>query len=286
MNAPKAPDPYQTAAAQTASNKATAQTQQELNMVDQNNPYGSLKYSQTGTNPDGTPKFQADTSLTGSGQQLFDAGNTLKLGQQGVASQLLHSGQGAFSGQPVDLSYNGTTAALDSLNHARLDPQWAQNSQHEADTLAARGITAGTPAYDNEMRVFNQGKNDAYNSANLADYDLSSRNALTQWGAPMQAYGQLTGMSQPTNFSPMNTPNTNVAGTNIAGLINDNYKQESANTNAQNGQLAGILGTGLGAVMGGPFGAAAGGALGGLFGSGGGVAGTMNVGGNSYPAYQ
>lgn len=267
-SSPKPPDPFQTAAAQTASNKATAQTQQELNMVDQTNPFGSLKYAQIGTNPDGTPKYSATTTLAPGQQGLLDQSVANRSAAGGIAGRLLAGGEGALSGHGPDLSYNGTTAALDALNRQRLDPQWADNTRHQEEVLASRGITAGTPAYDNAMRVFNQGKNDAYNSANLADYDLSSRNSMAQWGAPMQAYGQLTGMSQPTNFSPMNTPNANVAGTNIAGLINDQYKQESANANAANGQLAGILGTGLGAVMGGPFGAAAGKAMGGLFGGG------------------
>jgi hypothetical protein len=270
-SAPKPPDPYQTAAAQTKSNIDTATANQRVNMVDQNNPYGSLRYTQIGTNPDGTPKYQADTTLNGAQQGLLDQSNSNKMAAGGLASQLLHGGEGAFSGHGPDLSYNGTTAALDNLNHQRLDPQWQQNSQHQEDTLAARGITAGTPAYDNAMRVFNQGKNDAYNSANLADYQTSSKNALDQYNAPLQTYGALTGSSQPTNFNPMNTPNANVAGTNISGLINDNYKQESANVNAQNGQLGGLLGSvaGLAAA---PFtggtsllGSAA---LGGLFGGG------------------
>lgn len=283
-NSPEAPNPYTTANAQTQSNLATSTAQQRLNMVDQSNPYGSLKYSETGTNPDGTPKFSADTTLAPAQQQLLDQSNANKSAAGGVANQFVTGGQGAFSGKGPDLSYNGTTAALDSLNRQRLDPQWAANSQHNDDALAARGITAGTPAYDNAMRVFNQGKNDAYNSANLADYGQSSANALSQWNAPMGAYLGLTGASQPTNFSPTTTPQSNVAGTNIAGLIQDNYKQESTNANAQNGQVAGIFGSMLGAGANLATGGMSG-AMGGLFGSGGGSnwgANNPGVSGSSY----
>ena len=48
MKAPTAPDPYQTAAAQSAANSDTAITQQLLNMTNQVTPDGTLSYSQTG----------------------------------------------------------------------------------------------------------------------------------------------------------------------------------------------------------------------------------------------
>jgi hypothetical protein len=269
-DAPSPPDPYQTAAAQTQSNLATAKANQETNMVNQTNPYGSLTYSQTGTNPDGTPIYQATTQLNQAQQGLLDQSNANKAAALGVANQYVTGGQGAFSGKGPDLSYNGTTAALDALNRARLDPQWAQATDSQESKLANQGLTPGTPAYDNAMRVFNQGKNDAYNSANLADYQLSSQNALNQWNAPMGAYLSLTGSGQPTNFSPMNTPTTNVPGTNIAGLVEQNYQQQSQNANSYNGQLAGLIGTGLG-VAAAPFTGGASlfgaGALGGLFGN-------------------
>lgn len=274
-DSPTPPDPYATAAAQTQSNIATGTANQNINMVDQTNPYGSLTYSQTGTNPDGTPKYQATTTLNPTQQGLLDTTNANKGAALGVAGQFVNGGQGAFSGKGPDLSYNGTAAALDALNRARLDPQWEQNTQHQEDTLAARGVVPGTPAYDNAMRVFNQGKNDAYNSANLADYQTAANAALQQWQAPLGAYSSLMSGGAPTNFTPMSTPTTNVPGTNVAGLVEQNYQQESQNANAYNGQMAGLFGTGL-SLAAAPF---TGGtsllgagtrALGGLFGGGGG----------------
>lgn len=272
QDSPTPPDPYQTAAAQTKSNVATATANQNMNMVDQTNPYGSLTYTQSGTNPDGTPKYSANTQLNSAQQGLLDQSNNLKSGQLGIAQQLLNSGQGAFSGKGVDLSYNGTTAALDKLSRARLDPQWQQNSEMNDAKLAAQGLSPGMAGYDAAMRNFNVGKNDAYNSSNLANYGLSSQNALAEYNSPMASYQALTGTAQPTNFNPMSTPTTNVAGTNISGLINSNYQQESQNANAANGQMAGLLGTGLGLAAA-PFtgGTSMLGAMGGLFGTSGGA---------------
>jgi len=276
QSAPQAPDPYQTAAAQTASNKQTGQTQQELNMVNQTNPFGSLTYSQAGTNADGTPQYTASTTLTPQVQKLLTGFQNLQRSQQGAAQTLLNSGAGALGGKPLDLSYGGTAASLDALNRARLDPQWAQNTDIQESKLANQGITPGTPAYDNAMRVFNQGKNDAYNSANLADYQAAANTATQQYMAPVQAYGALASGTSPTMPSFMNTPTVNVPGTNISGLIEDNYKQQSANANAANGQMAGIFGTALGlgtsALTGMPSGT-----FGGLFGKGGSSPGFYNT---------
>lgn len=49
-SAPSAPSPDVTAAAQSQMNRETAITNQQLNMIDQYNPYGSVTYAQTGNN--------------------------------------------------------------------------------------------------------------------------------------------------------------------------------------------------------------------------------------------
>lgn len=263
---PTPPDPYQTAAAQTQSNLATAKATQEGNMVNQSNAKGSLQYSQTGTNPDGTPIYSANTTLSAPMQGIFDK-------SMGLTSSLLGgSAGGALSGKPLDLSYNGTTASLDKLNRARLDPQWAQNTDTQESKLAAQGLQPGMPGYDNAMRVFNQGKNDAYNSANLADYGLSSQNAAAEYAAPLATLGSVYGVGNSAGSPTFaSTPTANVAGTNVAGLVEQNYGQQSQNANAANGQIAGLIGTGLGVAAapftGGASLAGAAGAMGGLFGS-------------------
>jgi hypothetical protein len=270
-DAPTPPDPYVTANAQTASNLATAKATQEANMVNQTNAKGSLNYSQTGTNPDGTPIYSANTTLSAPMQGIFDKAT-------GLTSSLLGgSAGGALSGKPLDLSYDGTASRLDALNHARLDPQWAQNTDTQESKLAAQGLNPGTPAYDNAMRVFNQGKNDAYNSANLADYGQAASAKQAEYNAPLATLGAVYGVGNSAGSPTFaSTPQTNVPGTNVAGLVEQNYQQQSQNANAQNGQIGGLIGAGLGAVgtaIGGPLGGMAGSALGGLFGSGGGGGG-------------
>ena len=81
MKAPKAPDPYQTAQAQSQFNQNTAVQSQLLNMVDQSNPWGSVSYSPNGSSSfvgaDGksysVPKFTQTTTFTPEQQAIFDA---------------------------------------------------------------------------------------------------------------------------------------------------------------------------------------------------------------------
>jgi hypothetical protein len=236
-------------------------------MVNQTNAKGSLNYSQTGTNPDGTPIYSANTTLSAPMQGIFDKSTAL------TSSLLGGSAGGALSGQPLDLSYDGTASRLDALNKARLDPQWAQNTDAQESKLAAQGLNPGTPAYDNAMRVFNQGKNDAYNSANSADYAQAAAAKQAEYNAPLATLGSVYGVGNSAGSPTFaSTPTTNVPGTNVAGLVEQNYQQQSQNANAQNGQLAGLIGTGLG-VAAAPFtggtsllGAGIG-KMGGLFGS-------------------
>src|SRR5581483_5757386 len=83
MSAPTPPDPTATANAQAQYNKEAAQTQAEMNMVNQVTPYGTLNYQQTGTAKDGTPQFTSTTSLDPTVQALL---NTQLSTQQGIGS--------------------------------------------------------------------------------------------------------------------------------------------------------------------------------------------------------
>lgn len=85
---PKAPDPQQTATAQTGTNVSTAIANANLGNVNQVTPYGNLNYSQTGTykwtDPTSgkqfdVPQFTATTSLTPEQQKILDQNNATNL---------------------------------------------------------------------------------------------------------------------------------------------------------------------------------------------------------------
>lgn len=79
-SSPKAPDPVATAQAQAGMNRDTAITQQQLNMTNQYNPWGSVVYDRTGEdtfvdsqgNTVTTPKYSQTTSYTPEYQAILD----------------------------------------------------------------------------------------------------------------------------------------------------------------------------------------------------------------------
>jgi hypothetical protein len=84
---PPAPDPTATAAAQSQYNKEAAIAQANLDRIDQVTPWGSLTYTQTGTNADGTPKYEQTQTLTPAQQQLLDQQNAIGSALGGLAQQ-------------------------------------------------------------------------------------------------------------------------------------------------------------------------------------------------------
>lgn len=182
-SAPKAPDPYETAAAQTASNRETAITQQELNMVNQRGPWGSVNYNQTGTSASGTPIYTQTTSLSPSQQRIFNQSQAAQGNLAGIAadqSAFLQDYLGQqmdFSGLPALQSSYGpgyntnfnrnlglatSYAGADDFSADRRrveDALWQRTagdrSASEATlraTLAAKGVREGSAAWDAEMQ--------------------------------------------------------------------------------------------------------------------------------------
>jgi hypothetical protein len=248
MDSPTPPDPYQTSKTQAGFNTQTATAQQNLNMVDQTTPYGSLKYTQIGTNPDGTPKYQADTTLSGIGQQLFDTSNQSKLGIGNIANQLLGSGQGALSGKPLDLSWGATEANLDALGRKTLDPQFQQREAGLTSDLYNRGIRPGDQQYQIAMDQLGRDRGAAYDNLYLQGHQTAVNDLTSQYNSPLSTLSTLMTGSQPTNPTFQNTPQTGVQGVNYAGQVQQNYQDQLAANNAEMGGmfgLGGALGGGL-----------------------------------------
>lgn len=202
-DAPTPPDPTTTAAAQTKSNIDTATANAALNRVDTNTPYGNLTYSTPGTNPDGTPKYQADVTLSPGEQKLFDLGtaNQGKLAE--TASGMLGQVQNSYA-SPIDTSGlpsiqssvqqdGGTTAnaikqAQDSAYKSQtqyLDPQYARAEDEQRTRLANQGVVQGSDAYNKAGDQLAEQKRQAYQSAqdSATGAGLNEQNTLFGQGA-------------------------------------------------------------------------------------------------------
>jgi hypothetical protein len=255
---PAPPDPKDTAQAQAQANSSAAQTQQQLNMVNQVNPYGNLTYSQTGTTkgPNGTklPQYTATTVLSPQEQAKqeqqwkFDGlVNNLGIQQTEKLTGLLD--------KPVNLNNEASESRLMELGSKRLDPLFDQRRSATESRLANQGIYKGSEAYDREFSNFGQQENDAYNQLLLTGRGQAVQEALTERNQPINEITALMSGGQVSQPNFTNTPTASVGAPDVAGLTMDAYKygplaQYQAQQSQQNAMMGGLFGLG-GAVGGG-----------------------------------
>ena len=253
VSTPKAPDPKETAAAQGAMNRDTAITQQQLNMIDQIGPTGSLTYKQSGWNEykdaDGklvkTPKYTQTTSLSPEQQKIFDQTQAASLNLGTIANERSNFLKDYLS-KPFDVNA-ATEQKLYDMGAARLDPRFAQQEEQMRSRLTAQGIRPGTEAYSRAMSDFNQSKNDAYNSLALSGRSQAFNEAAYERAAPLNEISALMSGSQvSTPQFGGSTPQAGVAGVDYAGLVNDKYKADSQRSGAALGGLFGLATSGIG----------------------------------------
>lgn len=102
--APKTPDPYKVADAQTKSNIETAQTQTELNRFNQETPFGTVSWAQ---DPDNPNKYTSSVNYDPQTQRIID---TTKWGIEGLTGNAYQ-----VLGQPLPRA-PGTAEAASYLN--------------------------------------------------------------------------------------------------------------------------------------------------------------------------
>ena len=250
-SAPQAPDPVLTANAQTASNKETAQTQAQLNAVNQIGPQGSLTYTQDKW-PDGTPKFTQTTTLSPEQQAIYNTG--LKTQQNLATTAQNQSGRldGLLS-KPFNINNEATEARLMELGSKRLDPQLALRREQEAARLSNQGMILGSKAYDRAMGLVDQGENDARNQLLLSGRNQAVQEALLERSQPINEIIGLASGSQVQMPQFAATPQTGVAGTDVAGITQGAYNGQMNAYNSQMGQwnqtAGGLFGLGANALM-------------------------------------
>lgn len=164
---PPAPD-YKGAATETAAgNLENAKYATAANRINQYSPYGSETYTQGNPGSDIDPQWRKDINLSPVGQQLLDYANQSSLGLGALQGNATNRVAQTFN-QPMDVnSYKDATNQAYQDMTSRLDPQWSQRTNEQETKLRNQGLVPGGEAYDNAMRDFNYGKNDAYTQANL-----------------------------------------------------------------------------------------------------------------------
>lgn len=254
---PSAPSPTQTAAAQTGSNISTAIGQQQLNAVNQQTPWGSLTYSQNGTydftDPSTgktykLPKMTATTTLSPEQQALYNTG----MGTQQNLATLAKDQSARLSGllaEPFSLDNDATEARINELASKRLDPMLERRQQQTAQRLADQGIKVGSAAYDRAMEGLYQGDNDARNQLLLTGRNQAVQEALLQRNQPLNEIIGLASGTQVQTPQFASTPQTQLAGTDIAGITQQGYANQMAQYNQQQANMGGLFGT-IGSIAG------------------------------------
>lgn len=253
--APPAPDPNALASAQTQSNKQTAITQAQMNMIDQNTPQGTLKYQQQGTWENGDPRFAATQEYSPDQQKIYDLGTQTEqnIGQIGVDQSKRIQGL-------LSTPYQSTAATdnrIAQMQRGFLDPQWADQEKSLNSKLINSGVRPGTAAYDREMGNFSKNKQSAYDQMYLDAFKTAEGSALTERNQPINEISALLSQSQVSNPVYANTPTTGVAPTDVIGANQLALNQGNVNAQMQQqsnmGLMSGLFGLG-GIGMRGAFG--------------------------------
>jgi hypothetical protein len=228
-------------------NRDTALTTQATNMTNQVTPYGNLTYNQTGNSSfvdsNGktvtTPTYTATTTLSPEQQAILNQSNQASLGLGKLANQQIGSITDQLS-KPFDYTTSDAEDYAYNLGTKRLDPRFAQEGDDLRSQLIASGIRPGTAAYNQQMTQFGQTKNDAYDQLALGAQQQGYQQALTEYNNPINTISALTSGSQVTNPNFVNTPQTSVGGVDYTGLVNNQYNQQVAQSNARTGGLFGL----------------------------------------------
>lgn len=251
--APAAPDPKETAAAQSQMNKETAVAQYGLNATNQNTPQGSLTYKQIGTWADGTPRFEANTTFSPGEQSVYDT-NLATRQNVGNIGRDQSARIGTLLNSPVNLNNEATEARLMELGSKRLDPRFERESAALDTNLLNRGILPGSEAYATARTQFDQGKNDAYNQLLLNGRGQAVQEALTERNQPINEITALMSGSQVSQPGFTNTPTPGVAPTDYIGAQQQSLNQQNVGYQGQLAQnqalMSGLFGLGSSALGG------------------------------------
>lgn len=178
-DAPAAPDYVGAAKQEGAASAQTALINAILGRPNQATPYGTQKWSQSGTfnvpSIGGQPGFDipllsSSMEFTPGGKNLFDAEMRARQGLADVSGDVLGDVQRSLSqpfsieGMPDD--YNQQVAdAIYNRSARYMDPQFAQSEDKLRSDLVNRGFSVGTQGYTDAFNNFADAKDRAYATA-------------------------------------------------------------------------------------------------------------------------
>ncbi len=265
-SAPPPPD-YAAAAQQTAQgNLDAARAATAANRVNQYTPYGSLEYTQSGTDQYGNPTWSATTNLAPDQKRLFDIQNQTSLGLGNLQNQGLDYVKNMIStpfrtDNLPQTGYNPGQTYYDAAMQ-RLQPQIAQSRDTLNNQLANQGIALGSKAYDRAMMNQAQRENDLLASNTTAGFQAglaANRQGFEQAGyirnEPINTLNAIRSGSQTTNptFSNSIPQQATTTGADALGAAQMRYNAQMGDFNSRQAQQAnfnaGLMGLGAAGIM-------------------------------------
>lgn len=251
-------------------------------MTDQEGPDGSLTYSKIGdeTLTDSltgksytVPRYRATTALSASGQRVKNINDQTEENIAGIGRDQ-SARIGGILGTPINFDGLGaaplpTDFSADRQKYEdalmqRLNPQIERDRSSLEARLTNQGLRAGSTAYNDAASELGRNANDARLGAILNAGSEQSRmfglastarqqgiqEILTRRNQPINEISALMSGSQVSMPQFVNTPQTQLAGTDYQGAVYqsyqgqmDAYKQKVASQNAMMGGLFGLGGT-------------------------------------------
>lgn len=272
--APEAPDPEETAQAQSKWNVTTAEKTKDINAHDTFGPNGSVTWQR---DENGRPISQT-TSLNPESQKAFDANQVLRTNLATKATELsnqLPTEKFTLDGLPEaggNVSVKNTDHIADAQYNRFMSlaqPQFDKQNNDNNVMLSDRGIPLGSEISDGERNRVATGQNEATSRAGWDAILSAGQEQSRQFGLDMgveQRQDQIRGnalsdrlleRSQPFNElssyvsgQPLiNTPqgsnagNVNIGSPDYQGLVQNKYTADlEAHNKAQQDFWGGLLG--------------------------------------------
>jgi len=235
------PDYTGAANATAQGNLAAAQAATAANRVNQITPYGSLAYTQTGTDSQGNPMWTATQTIDPSLQGAVDK------------SKAAVSGFDFSQFNPTGLPSTGINPGEDytSAIMRRLQPNLQHQAEMSDQQLANQGIMPGSEAYNNAKRLLAQSQNDQLTSAvtggmgvglqaNQQAYGQQQGTYATNLNAPFNYASNVKAFASPSYVSPSQQATT--AGADVLGAMGLANQNNQANANAANARANATMG--------------------------------------------
>lgn len=252
-SAPPAPD-YSSAAKETASGNLDAtRAATKANRINQVTPYGSLTYSQTGSDPDAG--WTQTQTLSPQAQAALDQQLSLNKKYGETANVGFDKARASLENPELDMSQLpqrginvGQTAQQAIMS--RLNPQMQQREEQLRQQMANQGIGLGSTAFGREMTNYNQGRNDLEMQAALQgiNLDQQNRSAALQEQAyikdrPLNLINALRTGNQVQNpqFQQFAQQAT-TQGANMLGAAQAQYGADVNSTNTNNANQQALMG--------------------------------------------